>query len=1045
VNILSFSQLARLYKISYHRKDDCFVVHAGEYDIVFAKVDGQYCSNILDWEPRRHNVFHVVSEREQLYSQKELERARTARLFQKNAGCLSYERAVRMIVGGQIEGMTLRKEDLDIAYDIYGPVVQEVRGKLKKRKVRSRAGVLLEKVCDDKCQNLAMDIFYVGKFKFLLSVMLPMGLCLVNKLDTRSTDSVLQMLNCQLEIIRNRGYTIERITTDSESAFKSIENKFPGIHLNIGGAGDHVPNADVRIKNLKEICRSVISGLKWYVPDIIIEYLVRFAVSRYNLQQVNVNEDCPRVKFTRWRPKFHKELNLCFGDYAEVYNPSCISNNALQSRSEPCIALCPSGNTHGSWLFLNLNSNKIINRSNWKRMFTNDWIIEKMNSFAGSNIVIKDSDNSVESSFDTEIAIAKVENNSNLDNNCEIYLNSADSESLESSIINENIQNEDEILLKDLVEFNFNDDDNILLTDLVDKENLDLVLEIDSLPVNSISENVVLRRTTRTNASKPAGHYDEDKYMKSVFHISLKNGIEKYKDLAINGINSEFQQMIDKKVWSYVLSHYGSYLRSSMFLKEKMDMDGVVYKVKARLVADGSTQVLQPYEFTFTPTIKSSSISCLLKIAANEKRIVRCIDITGAYLHADMNTDVYMNLNKQLVEHLVNIDKSCKNYIRPNGSVMVKLNKALYGCKTSGFLWYNRLTNYLKKLKFVQNPADECVFNIFRNGCQLSVGLHVDDLLITTALEENYTWFANMLKQEFNEITEQVENKITYLGMHIETVKNGLKVSMPNMVKDILLGVTGIATTPATENVFSNDESPMLNETDKDLYHRLSAQLLYLAGSVRKDLLLAVSSLCTRVCKPNETDMLKLQRVLRYLNATKDRFIFISDSPITNISAMIDASFAAHEDGKSHTGEVVFVGDMVVLAKSAKQKIVTKDSTEAELVGMADKMLDVICIAEFLKEQGLDLEIPTILQDNKSTIQWVDSASKKLRNKYMLVRQELVKQGIKNGDFKIDYLKTTDMVADILTKPLNGNLFKRLRECLSGANYSDRLSGVTLE
>jgi hypothetical protein len=188
--------------------------------------------------------------------------------------------------------------------------------------------------------------------------------------------------------------------------------------------------------------------------------------------------------------------------------------------------------------------------------------------------------------------------------------------------------------------------------------------------------------------------------------------------------------------------------------------------------------------------------------------------------------------------------------------------------------------------------------------------------------------------------------------------------------------------------------------------------------------------------------MLKLQRVLRYLNATKDRFIFISDSPITNISAMIDASFAAHEDGKSHTGEVVFVGDMVVLAKSAKQKIVTKDSTEAELVGMADKMLDVICIAEFLKEQGLDLEIPTILQDNKSTIQWVDSASKKLRNKYMLVRQELVKQ---NGDFKIDYLKTTDMVADILTKPLNGNLFKRLRECLSGANYSDRLSGVTLE
>ena len=85
---------------------------------------------------------------------------------------------------------------------------------------------------------------------------------------------------------------------------------------------------------------------------------------------------------------------------------------------------------------------------------------------------------------------------------------------------------------------------------------------------------------------------------------------------------------------------------------------------------------------------------------------------------------------------------------------------------------------------------------------------------------------------------------------------------------------------------------------------------------------------------------------------------------------MIDASFAAHDDAKSHTGLVVFLEDSVVLAKSTKQKIVSKDSTEAELVGLADKIMDVACIWDFVIVQGVAIDIPIISQDNKSTIRW---------------------------------------------------------------------------
>ena len=523
----------------------------------------------------------------------------------------------------------------------------------------------------------------------------------------------------------------------------------------------------------------------------------------------------------------------------------------------------------------------------------------------------------------------------------------------------------------------------------------------------------------------------------------MKKGIEKYGDIAISGINAELQQMIDKKVWSYVLSYHGSYLRSSMFLKEKLDVDGAVYKVKARLVADGSTQILQPYEFTFTPTIKASSIMCLLKIAASENRKVRCIDISGAYLHASMEGEVFMMMDKYIVEHLSQLDHSCMDYIRENGSVLVKLEKALYGCKNSGLLWYGRLTDYLKKLNFVQNSADDCVFNLDRNGSQITIGIHVDDLLITTKTDENYFWLAAMLKAEFGEVTEQIEEKINYLGMIIENVNNGLEISMSVMVNDILEGVTGTAVSPAHEDLFEVSESPLLNEMDRDYFHSTVAKLLYLSGKIRNDLLLAVSFLCTRVTCATDDDMKKLIRVLKYLNDTKDRNIFLSNSPINKVYGMVDASFAAHSDAKSHTGLAIFLEDAVVMAKSSKQKIVTKDSTEAELVGLADKFSEITSIWDFLTSQGLNIGTPTIYQDNKSTIRWTENSSKKLRNKYMSVRQELVKQGIKNGDFVIEYLETENMVADILTKPLQGALFRKLRGLLSGVNC-DTLSGVTM-
>ena len=85
-------------------------------------------------------------------------------------------------------------------------------------------------------------------------------------------------------------------------------------------------------------------------------------------------------------------------------------------------------------------------------------------------------------------------------------------------------------------------------------------------------------------------------------------------------------------------------------------------------------------------------------------------------------------------------------------------------------------------------------------------------------------------------------------------------------------------------------------------------------------------------------DLAKLQRLMRYVSMTKERGVVFSPG-VTGIevSVLIDAAYGVHPDGKSHTGSCVVISDVeAVYCKSAKQQIVTKSSTEAELVALSD-------------------------------------------------------------------------------------------------------------
>jgi hypothetical protein len=354
------------------------------------------------------------------------------------------------------------------------------------------------------------------------------------------------------------------------------------------------------------------------------------------------------------------------------------------------------------------------------------------------------------------------------------------------------------------------------------------------------------------------------------------------------------------------------------------------------------------------------------------------IDIGGAFLNASLEPTgviVHMRLDKVLTAMLVQLDSTYEQYVEADGSCYVQLDKALYGVVEAASLWYNDLKATLEKHGFVANPYDVCVFNkVGADGNQITVVVHVDDLLCTCATEQTLHDFHATLRKTYPETTMKSGPVLDYVGMTFDFREFGqVRVTMDGCCSDILeeSGVTSKRATPASSHLFDvREDAAKATAEEVKYFHSNVMKLLYLAKRVRPEILTAVAFLSTRVHRCDADDLSKLRRVLGYLLHTPGRGIVLRIGDELNVSAYIDASYGVHSvDGKSHTGCMIVLGLIgPVYVKSSKQKIGTKSSTEAELVGMSDSASQVILVRNFLMEQGYRLGAAIIYQDNKSCL-----------------------------------------------------------------------------
>ena len=119
---------------------------------------------------------------------------------------------------------------------------------------------------------------------------------------------------------------------------------------------------------------------------------------------------------------------------------------------------------------------------------------------------------------------------------------------------------------------------------------------------------------------------------------------------------------------------------------------------------------------------------------------------------------------------------------------------------------------------------------------------------------------------------------------------------------------------------------------------------------------------------------------------------------------------------------------------SRKQKLNTRSSTEAEIIGVDDAATMICWTRLFLEEQGYDVEKNILYQDNKSAIILENNGRKSAGKQFraMNIRYFFMTDQIEKGHVTTDYCPTDDMIGDYMSKPLQGSKFQKFRTTIMG-------------
>lgn len=475
-------------------------------------------------------------------------------------------------------------------------------------------------------------------------------------------------------------------------------------------------------------------------------------------------------------------------------------------------------------------------------------------------------------------------------------------------------------------------------------------------------------------------------------HLASHNQMRSWSEIPSKKIKRTGQQILDC-MWVYTY---------------KLDKHHRLLKCKARLVVRGDQQRNITSQDTYAATLASRSFRMMMAIAAHHDMELKQYDVTNAFVHATMDREVYMRMPR--------------GYQKPG--TILQVNKALYGLRISPLLWQREFTTTLKALGFQTVPHEPCC--LIKDG--VIIFFYVDDIILAYHKEK---------EQEAQQAIKSLQDKYTFtggndlqwfLGMEVirDRTRHTIQLSQAAYSDKIsrLADKTNLRHDTPMAAIELKPRKGLATPADINKYQRKIGSLLFAAVTTRPDIAFATSRLARFLTNPGNDHQDAADRVLLYLHSTQQRALQLGGG--TNLQVASDASFADNTiDRKSSQGYAIKLFGGLIAWKANKQDTVTTSTTEAELLALSQVAKEALFISRLLRELQIDLDARTItIQcDNQQTIRLVTAEVSRLQTKlrHVDIHNHWIRQEVAKGTIHVEYIQSTDMIADGLTKVLPRN------------------------
>ena len=365
-------------------------------------------------------------------------------------------------------------------------------------------------------------------------------------------------------------------------------------------------------------------------------------------------------------------------------------------------------------------------------------------------------------------------------------------------------------------------------------------------------------RQVRTSARYQHG-FQVPKDYNDAMRLDKENGNTHWQD----AMDLELTQIHEYKVFKdtgKAKFHNGKVVTPDGFQKIRVHF---VYAVKhdgrfkARLVADGHL-TKEPVESIYSGVVSLRSLRMVVFLSQLNNLEIWGADVGNAYLEAYTDEKLCIMAGPEFKEL--------------QGHLLIMF-KALYGTRSGGARWHDRLFDILQELKFKPSKADPDVWMRPEQGgtCYEYIAVYVDDLAIAA---KDPQAFCNELKKKYNLKLKGVGPLEYHLGCTYKKDPDGTLAADPRRYVNKIL--------ESYERMFNEkprksrppleggdhpelDTSELCDEHQTKQFQTLIGQLQWLISLGRFDIAVHVMSLSRFRAQPRKGHLDRAKRIVGYL------------------------------------------------------------------------------------------------------------------------------------------------------------------------------------